>query len=141
MNDNVVVDIAYLYLSGMSLRNVAKHYNVSHITIRKKLLKKLPLIDRYLYSQVMDVMNKNNSHIVKDEEVQKRILRSYSKLVEEDKTVKDIAKEENTSYFTIYRDLTTRLPKMSNIDKKTLEKMHTLVLNTLKKHSASNLNQ
>ena len=30
MNDNVVVDIAYLYLSGMSLRNVAKHSKIAY---------------------------------------------------------------------------------------------------------------
>lgn len=139
MKDNVIIDIAYKYLSGMSLRDISKEFNTSHITIRKKLKNKLPLIDRYLYQEVMDMMNKKISSL-KDEEIQKRILRSYSKLVDENKLVEQIANEENTSYFTTYRDLTVRLKRMNHIiDEQTLEKMNELVLNTLKKHSAINL--
>lgn len=131
---------AEMYLSGLSLREIAANTEQSHVTIRRNLTVKLKDIDLKLYKQVMNKMEENTPDSISKEEVVERVLAAYNKLILENKTVVEIADELDSTEFTIYRDLTKRLPALKAarpdlVDDKMLE----LTQEVLKRHSAINL--
>ena len=114
----------YFVLTGKSTRQLAKVFKVSNFTIHSVLTKQLEQIcletrnkeHLELYNEVQEVLQKNkNNKSVEDADIRKRVLEA-SKLLLSGKTVSEIAEILNCGFYTIYRDLTVKLPKINNID-------------------------
>lgn len=114
----------YFVLTGKSTRQLSGVFKVSNFTIHSILTKQLEQLyletrnKEYLdlYKEVQDVLQKNkNNKSVEDADIRKRVLEA-SKLLLTGKTVSEIAEILNSSFYTIYRDLTVRLPKINGID-------------------------
>lgn len=114
----------YFILTGKSTRQLAEVFKVSNFTIHSILTKQLEQLyletrnQEYLelYKEVQETLQKNkNNKSVEDTEVRKRVLEA-SKLLLGGKTVSEVAKILGFSFYTIYRDLTVRLPKINGID-------------------------
>ena len=110
MSNQDIINAAYLYLDGISLRKIAEKLNFSHVTIHYNLTKTLKDLDYELWSNVNEKLYaKKIANSIDDENVIKRILIAYKLLIANNLTVKEIALSLNESEFTIYRDLTKRL--------------------------------
>lgn len=114
----------YFVLTGKSTRQLAEVFKVSNFTIHSILTKQLEQIyletknkeHLELYNEVQAVLQKNkNNKSVEDADIRKRVLEA-SKLLLSGKTVSEIAGILNYGFYTIYRDLTVRLPKINGID-------------------------
>lgn len=114
----------YFVLTGKSTRQLADIFKVSNYTIHSILTKQLEQLyletknkDHFdLYKEVQEVLEKNkNNKSVEDKEVRKRVLEA-SKLLLSGKIISEIAEILQVSFYTIYRDLTVRLPKINGID-------------------------
>lgn len=145
--NEVIVDQAKLYLSGMSFRKIAEIYRISHVTVRDNLLVKLKKIspslrgaDADLYDQVVAASKGNQAKKIDDAEIQSRILQAYDLLVNENLPVKEIAKRLNTTEFIIYRDLTKRLEMLNKLNASLVTpQMLETAAAVLSKHSNDNL--
>ncbi len=140
MSTEEIVMAANLYLTGESFRSLAPIYKVSHVTIKNNFSNKLKDIDYDLWTQVMEAIeNKKLEKSLDNPVVQKRILKAYQLLTEKDLTVVEIAKELNSTEFTIYRDLKNRLEALHKISSDVVTKeMLEKVQKILTTHSANN---
>ena len=86
----------------------------------------------------MEKMLDNKEKTIEDETVRLRVLEAYRLLVEEGKTISEIATILDSTENTIYRDLTKRLKELSEIAPRVVTKdMVKYVNETLKVHSLS----
>lgn len=115
MNKDVVLNIANLYLEGLTMRQIAKQLNLSMWQVQKNLKQELKNIDDNQYQKVINKINDKKRLINKDETIQKRVLKSYQLLIYHHKKVSEIASLLNVSYDIVYYDLKKRLPKLSTI--------------------------
>lgn len=133
-----------LYLSTEpkkhSLRDLGKMLGVSHVVIRENLLA-LQNIDRGLYLDVIDEMERRQPDSLKKDEVKKRVLQVISMFSKGDMTVVQIAGELDTTEFVVYRDLTVRAPKINDYitDMKVQQSLLDNIPLILEKHSKENL--
>ena len=135
-----LVNIANMYLDGYSLREIAKKVNLSHVTIHKYLREKLVQYDPLLASEVMEEMSKNTPKSIYNEEVTKRVLESYFMLVNDGKTLAEIAMAKNVSIMVTTRDLTKRLLMLHQIAPSVVTKqMVSRAAEVLSEHSLENL--
>lgn len=133
-----IINQADLYLSGKSLREIAEIIGKSHITVRNNLTNKLKYADASKYEKVMEKILDNKEKTIEDETVRLRVLEAYRLLVEEGKTISEIATILDSTENTIYRDLTKRLKELSEIAPRVVTKdMVKYVNETLKVHSLS----
>lgn len=133
-----IINQADLYLSGKSLREIAEIIGKSHITVRNNLTNKLKYADASKYEKVMEKILDNKEKTIEDETVRLRVLEAYRLLVEEGKTISEIATILDSTENTIYRDLTKRLKELSEIAPRVVTKdMVKFVNETLKVHSLS----
>lgn len=140
--EEVVLKQAELYLSGMSYREIAAEYKVSHITVRNNLVNRLRNINPVLYDKVMDQVEKNTEKNVRDEIVQKRVLASYEMLVNKNMFIKDIANQFEVNEYVTYRDVTKRLKDLHLIAPDVVtEEMLNKAREVLNRHTDANLIQ
>ena len=134
------VKIANMYLSGLSLREIASRVNLSHITVRRYLKEKLPLYVPSLAAKVENKMDSNIPKSIQDETITKRVLESYFMLVNEGKTLSEIASEKGVGLMVTTRDLTKRLIMLHDVAPEVVTKqMLEKAAEVLKKHSYENL--
>lgn len=137
-----LVEIANMYLSGSSLREIAGCYDKSHITIRNDLVNRLSDYNPKLYNEVRNAMEERLPDSLKKETVQNRVLRVISLYIEENLTVSQIAENIESTEFIVYRDLTIRAKNINKFvpgifsedDIKKIDE-------TLENHKISNLNK
>lgn len=140
--EEVIIKQAELYLSGMSYREIAEEYKVSHITIRNNLVNRLRNINPSLYDKVMDQVEKNTEKNVRDADVQKRVLESYRLLVDENMTIKKISSILEVNEYVTYRDVTKRLKSLYQLAPEVVTKeMLDKAQEVLTRHSDANLIQ
>jgi len=133
----------YFVLTGKSTRQLADIFKVSNATIHYTLtnqLEKLCEQDKNkehdeLYAAVKEVLDKNkNNQSIEDSNVKKRTL-TAARLLINGMTIEQVALDLNSSFYTIYRDLTVRLPKIKDVDITIVE----AVKKVMSKNSDSNL--
>ena len=78
--DRCEVIAEYLIEYGATVRNAAKHFNISKSTVHKDLTGKLKYLNKRLYSDVKAVLDKNKSerHIRGGEATRKKYLKIRS---------------------------------------------------------------
>ncbi len=106
---NFLINQANMYLDGMSFREIAKEVGQSHVTVRDNITNKIRDVAPDVYRKVQEKIEANSEKTIKDSEVRNRVLASYKLLVEENKTISEIATLLETTENVIYRDLTSRL--------------------------------
>ena len=86
-------------------------FSISPATVHDYLNK---FINKYpnTKEQVLEIIKSNKEESVESSEVRERVLRNL-KLFLSGYTVEEISANTNTSYWTVYRDLKERLPKIS----------------------------
>lgn len=136
----IILRQANMYLDGLSLREIAFVNQTSHVTVHNNITNRLKYIDKNLYNEVMTMIKENTPKSIEDKQVVARILRGIHSLLNDDKTIIEIANDENTNEFVIYRDLTRRLKWLHEKNPELISKDIILKVNdTLKKHSMDNL--
>lgn len=141
--EELVLSQAKMYLGGgKSLREIAKLTNQSHVTVKRNFDVRLKDINLTLYLKVQEKLADNREDTVEDEKISARVLTAYNLLVNENKTIIEIAEELGSTEFTIYRDLTKRLVLMVKIAPQlvTIEMVDN-VKNVLRQHSLDNFSQ
>ena len=106
---NFLINQANMYLDGMSFREIAKEVGQSHVTVRDNITNKIKDVAPDVYWKVQEKIEANSEKTIKDSDVRNRVLASYKLLVEENKTITEIATFLETTENVIYRDLTSRL--------------------------------
>ena len=89
--------------------------NALNLLLRNNLTNKLKYADASKYEKVMEKILDNKEKTIEDETVRLRVLEAYRLLVEEGKTITEIATILDSTENTIYRDLTKRLKELSEI--------------------------
>lgn len=138
INENNIVEIATHFLeSGLSLRAFASTFcTFSHVTLRSKFYKTLPIVNQPLYEQIKEKLEQNRAKSIdEDPEVRLRTLLAIKYLLEEDLTITEIAERLNSTEFTIYRDLTTRMMNLEELNSETKRQ----ILLKLQDHKRYNL--
>ncbi len=138
INENNIVEIATHFLeSGLSLRAFASTFcTFSHVTLRSKFYKTLPIVNQSLYEQIKEKLEQNRAKSIdEDPEVRLRTLLAIKYLLEEDLTITEIAERLNSTEFTIYRDLTTRMMNLEELNSETKRQ----ILLKLQDHKRYNL--
>lgn len=131
---------ANMYLKGMSFRDIASLVGLSHVTVRDNITNKIKDINPSLYEEVLKKIDENSEKTINDPNIRNRVLASYKLLVENNKTVKEIATLLKESEYTIYRDLTIRLDKLKvEYPNLVSQDMVNNAKSILKKHSKDNL--
>lgn len=136
----LVISQAKMYLGGgKSLREIAELTNQSHVTVKRNFDVRLKDYDLNLYLMVQEKLVENRAETVEDEKISERVLAAYKLLVNENKTIIEIAEELGATEFIIYRDLTKRLSMMVKIAPQlvTVEMVEN-VKNVLRQHSLDN---
>lgn len=135
----LVLRQANMYLGGGSLRQIANATGVSHVTVKRNFDVKLQYYNLETYYKVQEKLIDNRPATIDDEKVIKRVMEAYELLVNQDKTVIEIADSLGTTPFTIYRDLTKRLAMLKEIAPKLVtEEMLVNVSEALSRHSVNN---
>jgi len=130
-----VVDAAYDYLGeGASYRKVAPLYDVSYVTIKSWFDKYLSQIDSNLYELVRESAESRQEKTISNPDVLKRISTAVVLITEEDKTIKEIADELDSSEWTIYNDLVKRLQAVKSLG----DQYYGPVREALSRHSINN---
>lgn len=84
---------------------------------------------------ITQIMYNHKAKGINDEKVVNRVKLVTKKILDEDKTVEQIATDLNIGFWTVYYDLTERLPHLSNeLYKLVEEKMNARVKNNLNKN-------
>ncbi len=136
----ILINQANMYLNGMSFREIAREVGQSHVTIRDNITNKLKNMDPSLHSKVQAKVVENSEKTIKDSEVRNRVLASYKLLVEENKTVAQIADALDVSENVTYRDLTSRLDMLHDAYPELVtSSMLRQTRIVLQKHSLSNI--
>ncbi len=137
---NILINQANMYLRGMSFREIAKEVGQSHVTVRDNLTNKLKNMDPSLHSKVQAKVAENSEKTIKDSEVRNRVLASYKLLVEENKTIAQIADALDVTENVTYRDLTSRLEMLHEAYPELVtSSMLRQTKIVLQKHSLSNI--
>lgn len=85
--------------------------------------------------EIRQIMYNHKAKGINDENVINRVKIVTQKLLDEDKTVEQIATDLNIGFWTVYYDLTERLPLLSNeLYKLVEEKMNGRVMSNLDKN-------
>ena len=113
----------YAVLTGLSTRKLASVFHVSNFTIHSILTNQLERLCNEtkkqehfeLYNEVQEVLKANKAFTVDDINIKTRILMA-AKLLIQGKKVSEIAEILESSFYTIYRDLTVRLPRVMGVD-------------------------
>lgn len=120
----------YAVLTGLSTRKLASVFHVSNFTIYSILTNQLERLCEEtkkqehleLYKEVQETLKYNKSLSIEDNNIKARVLEA-TKLLIQGKKVNEIAEILNSSFYTIYRDLTVRLPKIKDIDEELVSKV------------------
>lgn len=135
-----LINQANMYLNGMSFREIAEEVGQSHVTVRDNITNKIKGVAPDVYELVQKQIENNSEKTVKAEDVKNRILAAYKLLVDENKTISEIALILGTTENVIYRDLTNRLCNLHELDPGTVtEIMLDKAKIVLQKHSLNNL--
>lgn len=138
----LVLNEAELYLNGYSLREIAKIYNHSYITVRNNLTNRLKNYNINLWIEVQDMLNENKERNIRNVGVQKRVLTSLKYLIEQDLKIDEIANIMGVTVFTTYRDLTKRLKELNSIHPELVsDEMLENAASILNSHRLENLNK
>lgn len=132
----------YAVMNEASTREIANVFWFSHVTAHNLLTKGLKKLceedstkeNLNLYNEVQEVLDNNKAKSIEDENIKNRVIRA-TKLFISGLTIDEIAQELDSTFFTVYRDLTVRLPKIEDMDKDILKK----VSDTLKQNKEENL--
>ncbi len=131
--DKLARNIAdYIIETKCSIRDAAKHFNVSNYTVSHYMNNKLPKEDPR-YNEIKKILDSHNLTLDKDE-TKTRIINELD-LFKKGYTLNEISKIIHVSESQIYRDLAERLPKIPNISKETLNE----ISKKLKQNSMNNL--
>ena len=134
------IEIANMYLDGMSLREIGEAVGLSHVAVSNHLDKQLPYYNNALWMEVQFQKHARIPKSVDDEEVQERILESFGLLINYDWTIKQIAEDMQVSPNTTYRDLTTRLVSLRDKHPdKVNDSMIMMAASRLESHAKDNL--
>lgn len=128
----------YIIKTKSSTRKTAQyfsknHFLISNATVHDYVNKRLPKLDKRRYEKVVKVLDLNTPKSILDAKTKIRIYTAASYMLQ-DYTINEIVELLNSTYDTIYDDLTSRLPKL---DKKIAED----VRKKLVEHRLSNLPQ
>lgn len=135
-----LVGIANLYLSGLSLRDIAKFNDKSHVSIRRDLTVILRRYDITLWQTVTDAMEDRQPDSLKKESVKNRVIEVIKLYLKKDKTVVQIAEELNSTEFVIYRDLVLRAPQINDYENGAVSKEDLIAIKQiLTEHKEANL--
>ena len=113
---------------SMSTRKIAEYFSknyfsISNATVHDYLSKYKKMISKNR-EQIEKIMNDNRAKSIEDNNVVERVKKVTKKYLEEDKTIEQIAMELGINFWTVYRDLKTRLPLLNNeLYKLVVEKM------------------
>lgn len=122
----------------MSTRKVAEYFSKNYFSISNATVydyferyKRMRPDDKQIIEQIM---SNNRAKGITDANVVNRVKIVTQKLLDEDKTVNQIAEELNIGFWTVYYDLTERLPLLSSeLYKLVEEKMSGRVMSNLNK--------
>lgn len=131
----------YIADTGSSTRQTAKYFTENYFPISNYTVSdycnRYKKIEPALKDKIISSMNDNKPSSVEDEKVIKRI-KQVVKLLKDGFTVEEIANALEISYWTIYRDISSRLNKLvgTEITKEEFQE----IKNILNLNSSSNLN-
>lgn len=118
----------YIIETGASYRETAKfftdnYFKISHVTV-KDYCDRVILLDSELSKKLKEVIKENTKESINDEETIKRILNVSNIYVSTNFTILEIAENLGLSYWTVYRDITSRIKKVEvELPKGFLEKI------------------
>lgn len=132
----LVIEIAdYIIENQTSTRKTAEHFKISNYTVSEYMKNRLKNLDITRYKKVRQILTSNKPKTINDEEIENRVLKVLE-LLKSGFTVKEIAHSLGETEFTIYRDISNRLKKLSTEDyelaKKILEENSLINLNNNK---------
>ena len=123
----------------MSTRKTAEYFTKNFFHISNATL--YDYLERYKQmvlkngDEIRQIMYNHKAKGINDENVINRVKIVTQKLLDEDKTVEQIATDLNIGFWTVYYDLTERLPLLSNeLYKLVEEKMNGRVMSNLDKN-------
>ena len=123
----------------MSTRKTAEYFTKNFFHISNATV--YDYLERYKQmvlkngDEIRQIMYNHKAKGINDENVIKRVKIVTQKLLDEDKTVEQIATDLNIGFWTVYYDLTERLPLLSNeLYKLVEEKMNGRVMSNLDKN-------
>ena len=124
----------YALLTGFSTRKLASVFHVSNVTIHSILTSQLQRLCEeeknkeyfQLYNEVQVLLNSNKALSIEDDKIKTRVL-TASKLLIQGKKISEIAQILDSSFYTIYRDLKVKLPKIKDIDEALLIKVNEIM--------------
>lgn len=123
----------------MSTRKTAEYFTKNFFHISNATV--YDYLERYKQmvlkngDEIRQIMYNHKAKGINDENVINRVKIVTQKLLDEDKTVEQIATDLNIGFWTVYYDLTERLPLLSNeLYKLVEEKMNGRVMRNLDKN-------
>lgn len=123
----------------MSTRKTAEYFTKNFFPISNATV--YDYLERYKQiflkssDEIRQIMYSHKAKSINDENVVNRVKIVTQKLLDEDKTVDQIATDLNIGFWTVYYDLTERLPLLSNeLYKLVEEKMNGRVMSNLNKN-------
>ena len=123
----------------MSTRKTAEYFTKNFFHISNATV--YDYLERYKQmvlkngDEIRQIMSNHKAKGINDENVINRVKIVTQKLLDEDKTVEQIATDLNIGFWTVYYDLTERLPLLSNeLYKLVEEKMNGRVMSNLDKN-------
>ncbi len=123
----------------MSTRKTAEYFTKNFFHISNATV--YDYLERYKQmvlkngDEIRQIMYNHKAKGINDENVINRVKIVTQKLLDEDKTVEQIATDLNIGFWTVYYDLTERLPLLSNeLYKLVEEKMNGRVMSNLDKN-------
>lgn len=110
--------IDYIIKTGASYRETAKfftenYFKISHVTV-KDYCDRIIAQNTEIGKELKEVIDENTEKGIDDEAI-KRILNVSNIYVSTDFTISEIAENLGLSYWTVYRDITSRIKKI-NVD-------------------------
>ena len=113
------IDIVYeCIMDGMSTRECANYltenyFKISNATV-KDYIERMEKIDKNKFEEMMQIMKEHTPKSVKDnEEIRKRV-RNVVVMLQAGYNFEEISNMLHETYFTVYRDFTTRLNLLTN---------------------------
>ena len=139
----LIIKVAkYAVMYEASTRKIGKVFGFSNVTAHNLLTKGLERLCKEeptkenisLYNEVQEILDNNKAKSIEDETIKNRVLK-VTELFIKGLTIDEIAQDLDSTFFTVYRDLTVRLPKIEGVETEVLKK----VSETLKNNSEENL--
>lgn len=111
---NLILEIAnYIIDKNASYGDAAKKFGFSKKTVCVKMKDKLPYISKIKSEQVREIVKQNTSFSVENDEILKERVLFECELFMRGYTLEQLAYLVNNSYSSTQRDLSERLPKIS----------------------------